>query len=128
MRPNRRTVLAAAATLAGAAATQAAIAKAANRAGPMALTLFDPAEPAARAFAASQGGRTVPIKGDRIRLARRLFAGRAPSRLTVIARHADQLLLAEAAREAGYCSVATKPFPTMDGRGGLFIWTAFRRA
>jgi hypothetical protein len=122
MRPNRRTVLAAAVTLAG-AATAPAVAKAA---GSETLTLFDPAEPAARAFAASQGGRTVPIRGDRIRLARRLFARDAPSRLTVIARRADQLLLAEAAREQGYRAVALDPFPAMDGRGGIFIWVAKR--
>jgi hypothetical protein len=123
MRPNRRTVLAAAATLAG-AATAPAVAKAAEPP----LTLFDPAEPAARAFAASQGGRVAPIKGDRIRLARRLFAKGAPGRLTVIARHADQLLLAEAAREEGYRTVALDPFPAMDGRSGIFIWVAKREA
>jgi hypothetical protein len=122
MRPNRRTVLAAAATLAG-AATAPAVAKAAGREP---LTLFDPDEPAARAFAESKGGRTVPIKGDRIRLARRLFAKDPPSRLTVIARHADQLLLAEAAREHGYRTVAMDPFPAMDGHGGMFIWVAKR--
>lgn len=126
-RPHRRTILAAAATLAGAAAAPAAIARAADPAGFEPLTLFDPAEPAARAFAASQGGRRVPIEGDRIRLARRLFSD-APSRLTVIARHADQLLLAEAAREQGYRPVALDPFPALDGRGGLFIWVAKRRA
>jgi hypothetical protein len=120
MRPNRRTVLAAAATLAGAAAAPAAVAKAADPP----LTLFDPDEPAARAFAAFQGGRIVPIKGDRIRLARRVFAKDAPGRLTVIARHADQLLLAEAAREHGYRTVDLDPFPALDGRGGMFIWAA----
>ncbi len=125
MRPDRRAVLAAATALAGAAATQGAIAKAAQ---PERLTLFDPGEPAARTFAVSQGGLIVPIEGDRIRLARRLFADGAPSRLTVIARHADQLLLAEAAREAGYRIVALDPFPAIDGRGGLFIWVARREA
>jgi len=123
MRPDRRTVLAAAATLAGAAAAKSAIAK-----GAEALILFDPAEPAARAFAASQGGRAVPIKGDRIRLARRLFASGAPGRLTVISRHADQLLLAEAAREQGYRSVALDPFPAVDGRSGMFVWVAKKEA
>jgi hypothetical protein len=124
-KPHRRTVLAAAATLAGAAASQGAIARPAGpRRSP--LTLFDPEEPAARAFAASQGGRAFPIEGDRIRLARGLFAKDAPSRLTVIARHADQLILAEAAREAGYRSVALDPFPALDARGGVYIWTASR--
>jgi hypothetical protein len=127
MRPHRRSILAAATALAGAAATQGALAKPANPQGSP-LTLFDPDEPAAKAFAVSQGGRTVPIEGDRIRLARRLFAAGAPSRLTVIARHADQLLLAEAAREHGYRPVALDPFPALDGRGGMFIWVAKRTA
>ncbi len=119
MRPDRRTVLAA-----GALTAIAATAKAADSAP--SLTLFDPAEPAARAFAKSQGGRRTAIEGDRIRLARRLLAKSAPGRLMVIGRHADVLLLTEAAREAGYRAVALDPFPTVDG--GLFIWTAKRRA
>ena len=126
MRPHRRTVLAAATALAGAAATQGALAKASGKGS--SLTLFDPEEPAAKAFAASQPGRAVAIDGDRIRLARRLFVGGAPSRLTVIARHADQILLAEAAQEAGYRTFALDPFPAVDGRGGMFIWVAKRLA
>ena len=125
MGPNRRTVLAVAATLAGAVAAKSAVAQAAE-AEP--LTLFDPDEPAARAFAASQAGRAVPIEGDRIRLARRLFAKDAPGSLTIIARHADQLLLAEAAREHGYRPIALHPFPVTDGGGGMFIWVAKRQA
>lgn len=117
MRPDRRTVLAGA--LAGAVAAPA-IAKA----RPGALTLFDPAEPAARSFAASQGGRAVAIEGDRIRLARRLFRKGAPERLAVIGRHADILLLSEAAQEAGYRSLKSEPFPV----DGLYLWTATRRA
>jgi hypothetical protein len=127
MRPDRRSILAAAASLAGAATAPGALARTADPPGSP-LTLFDPTEPAARAFAASQGGRIVAIEGDRIRLARRLFAKDAPSRLTVIARHADQLLLAEAAREESYRTIALDPFPAMDGRGGMFIWVAKRRA
>ena len=117
MRPDRRTVLAGA--LAGAVAAPA-IAKA----RPGALTLYDPAEPAARTFAASQGGRAVAIEGDRIRLARRLFSKNAPGRVTVIGRHADLLLLSEAAQEAGYRMPASEPFPA-DGR---YFLTAARRA
>ncbi len=120
MCPDRRTVLAAAGALTAIAAT----AKAAE--SERSLTLFDPAEPGARAFAKSQGGKTVAIAGDRIRLARRHFAQGAPDRLTVIGRHADVLLLTEAAQEAGYRAVAHDPFPTVDG--GLFIWSATRRA
>lgn len=116
MRPDRRTVLAGA--LAGAVAAPA-IAKA----KPGVLTLYDPAEPAARTFAASQGGRTVAIEGDRIRLARRLLRKGAPSRLTVIGRHSDILLLSEAAQEAGYRTLASEPFPTE----GLYLWTATKR-
>jgi len=119
MRPDRRTVLAAAGALTAIAAT----AKAADGQG--SLTLFDPAEPTARSFAESRGGKKIAIAGDRIRLARRLFAN-APDRLTVIGRHADVLLLTEAAREEGYRALAMEPFPTVDG--GLFIWTAQRRA
>ena len=74
MRPDRRSVLAGA--LAGAVAAPA-IAKASS---PAALTLFDPDEPSALAFAASQDGRKVAIEGDPIRLARRLFSRGAPER------------------------------------------------
>ena len=119
MRPNRRTVLAAGALTAIAASVKAADAE-------RSLTLFDPGEPSAQAFAKSQGGKTVAITGDRIRLARRVFAKNAPHRLTVIGRHADVLLLTEAAREAGYRPTSQDPFPTVDG--GLFIWSATRRA
>lgn len=125
MRPNRRTVLAAASALAGAATARGGLAKAAESSP---LTLYDPHEPAARTFAVSQGGRAIPIEGDRIRLARRLFATAAPDRLTVIARHADQLLLAEAAREQGYRPAALDPFPAVDGRCGMFICVAKRQA
>jgi len=119
-RLHRRSVLAAAALLTGAAAAPGALAASSS------LTLFDPDEPAARAFAAARGGRGVAIRGDRIRLARRLFAPGAPDRLTVAARHADVLLLADAAREAGYRALAVDPFPALDGRSGLFLWTAKR--
>ena len=121
MRPDRRTILGAAGALTALGAASAAKAKMADRE----LTLFDAHEPAARAFAASRPGRTAPIEGDRIRLARRQLAAGAPSRLTVIARHADLLLLTEVAWEEGYRAMAQEPFPTSDG--GLFIWTANRR-
>ena len=116
MRPDRRTVLAGA--LAGAVATSAKAAK------PNALILYDPAEPAARAFAKSQGGRSAPIKGDPIRLARRLFAKDTPDRLTIVARHADIVLLSEAAGEAGYRALASEPLAA----GDLFLWTARLKA
>ena len=121
---NRRRVLAAAGALAGAAT----VARARGRDAFAALTLFDPAEPAARSFAAAQAGGKAPIAGDRIRLARRLFTSDAPRRVTVVGRHADLLLLSDAAREAGYRAVSVDPFPAVDGRAGLFVWTAFRRA
>ena len=122
MRPDRRTVLAVAGAIAGAAT----VAKATERARPKALTLFDPDEPAARAFAEAQPGKSLAIEGDRIRLARRLLARTAPERLTVIGRHADVLLVTDVAREAGYRPVAPQTFPAMEG--GLFIWTARKRA
>lgn len=120
--PDRRTVIAAAGALGAAAVAPPVLAEAAG------LTLFDPQEPCVRAFAASRGGRNVAIEGDRIRLARRLFGPGAPDRLTVIGRHADLLLLGEAAREAGYRARSLDPFPAADGRADLFIWTARRRA
>lgn len=120
MRPDRRTVLAVAGALAGAAT----VAKAAERVRPRALILFDPEEPAARAFAEARGGKSAPIKGDRIRLARRLLTANGPERLTVIGRHADVLLLSEAAGEAGYRRVDHQPFPAP--RGGLYIWSGRR--
>jgi hypothetical protein len=123
MRPDRRTILAAAAALAA-----AATAKAADRAKSAALVLFDSSEPAAQTFAASQGARSLAIEGDRIRLARRLLDRGGPDRLTVIGRHADVLLLSEAAREQGYRAFALHRFPAADGRDGLFIWTARRQA
>jgi hypothetical protein len=122
MRPNRRTVLAAAGALAGAAS----VAKAAERARPRALVLFDPQEPGARAFAEAQAGKAVALRGDRIRLARRLLAQGGPDRLTVIGRHADVLLVSDAAREQGYRTLAHEPFPALGG--GLYIWSGQRRA
>ena len=119
MRPDRRTVLAAA----GALTAIAASAKAGE--GERSLTLFDPAEPVAKAFAKSRGGKAVAIAGDRIRLARRVLA-KAPPELTVIGRHADVLLLTEAAQEQGYRAEGLNLFPTLEG--GLFVWTARRRA
>jgi hypothetical protein len=121
MRANRRAILAAAGALAGAAT----VAKAAECARPKALTLYDPAEPAARAFAEARGGKAVAIKGDRIRLARRLLAD-GPQQLTVIGRHADLLLIADVGREEGYRATAMDAFPTKDG--GLFVWTARKRS
>jgi hypothetical protein len=126
-RPNRRRVLVAGAVLAAAAAAPAAMAKAADLVGPPSLTLFDPDEPAARVFAASRGGASIAIEGDRIRLARRLLTHGGPDRLTVIGRHADLILLADAAREHGYRLTSLEPFPAMDGRPGLFIGVADRR-
>ena len=120
MRPNRRTLLAAAGALTAIAASARA-----SKAEPS-LILFDPAEPGARAFAKSRGGKAVAITGDRIRLARRLLGKGAPKRLTVIGRHADVLLLTEAAQEHGYRAERLNLFPTLDG--GLFVWTARRRA
>ncbi|MEI9965428.1 MAG: hypothetical protein WDM92_12835 [Caulobacteraceae bacterium] len=118
--PNRRTVLAAGLALAGAAAAPAALAKAA--AAPLAL--YDPAEPAARAFAAktaSLGGRSLAIEGDRIRLARYVFGHQRPARVQAVARYADLLLLADAAREDGYRTTRLDRLARADG---LFLWNA----
>lgn len=125
--PHRRTVLASAAALAMSAAR--APAAAASGPGRMArLTLFDPVDPAARALAAAQAGARAAIEGDRVRLARRLLAEAQPLSLMVVGRHADLLLLADAAREAGYRPVGTDRFAASDGHGSLFVWTARREA
>jgi hypothetical protein len=120
--PDRRTVLAAAAAL-GAAATAPGLARAAGAT----LTLYDPREPAAVAFARARSGKRAAIQGDRIRLARRLLGDGAPARLTLVGRHADLILLTEAAREAGYRALALRPLPAGDA-GGLYVWAARRQA
>jgi hypothetical protein len=119
---RRRTVLAAAAALGAAATAPAVLARAPGAT----LTLYDPREPAAVAFARARGGRRLAIEGDRIRLARRVLGEGAPHGLTVVGRHADLILLTEAAREAGYRALALRALPASDA--GVFVWAARRQA
>ena len=74
------------------------------------VLLYDPRLPAAQSFAesGSAAGRTVlALDGDRIRLARELFAGR-PALVRGVSRQADAVLVEEVAQEAGYACVAQR--------------------
>jgi hypothetical protein len=128
LHPDRRSVLAGAAALGVAASAATAVDAALGRPEGTPMILFDPDEPSACGFAARLPAQRVALVGDRVRLARRYLGPDAPSRLTVIGRHADLLLLSEAAREEGYRALACDPFPTADSRGGMFIWTAYRNS
>ena len=71
------------------------------------VMLHDPQLESARRFAAAATNvQSTPIDGDRIRLARKVFAQR-PSLVAGVSRHADLLLIADVAREAGYFTAAT---------------------
>ncbi|MEL1251409.1 hypothetical protein [Aurantiacibacter gilvus] len=74
------------------------------------VLLYDPALPAAQTFAESgrSAGRTVlALEGDRIRMARDLFAGR-PALVRGVSRQADAVLVEEVAQEAGYYPVGQR--------------------
>ena len=74
------------------------------------VLLFDPALPAAQAFADAgrEAGRAVvALEGDRIRLAQDLFASR-PLLVRGVSRQGDAVLVAEVAQEAGYTCVAQR--------------------
>lgn len=80
------------------------------RNGHSTVLLFDADLPQARAFA--DAGRAwnravLPLKGDRIRFAQRVFA-RRPAIVRGVSRQGDAVLLAEVAAEAGYEQVALK--------------------
>lgn len=83
------------------------------------VLVYDPQLPAARSFAASgreSGRQVLALEGDRIRLARQLFASH-PALVRGVSRQADALLVEEVAREAGYHRVALR----VDGV--LLDWT-----
>jgi hypothetical protein len=63
-----------------------------------------------RRFAAAGGG-SRPIEGDRIRFARDVFAAK-PALVAGVSRHADLVLIADVAAEAGYVLAAE-----FEGRG-----------
>ncbi|WP_126173143.1 hypothetical protein [Altericroceibacterium xinjiangense] len=93
--------------------------------------IHDPALEAGRRFAAAgaaRGSRVQAVEGDRIRFARTLLEEN-PALIAGVTRHADALLIADVAREAGYTSVAT-----LHGRAGACTgnecapgWTALGR-
>ena len=115
IRATRRRVLAGS-VAAGVAGTLAVPASAriggvaeavAGRSG-RALLLHDPALAAGRRFAAAgagAGGAALAIEGDRIRFARAALET-GPALVAGVSRHADALLIADVAREAGYEQVA----------------------
>jgi len=72
------------------------------------VLVYDPALEAGRRLAAAGSahqGALLALKGDRIRFARKLLAGR-PGLIAGISRSADALLIEEVAREAGYARTA----------------------
>ena len=77
--------------------------------GERSVLLHDPALAAGRRFAgagSARGGDVRAIDGDRIRFAREVLADR-PALIAGVSRHADFILIADAAREAGYRPAAT---------------------
>jgi len=83
------------------------------------LLVHDDTLPAARRFAAhaaTMGASSQPLRGERVRLVRQLLA-QQPARVFGMTRHADHLLFAEIAREAGYVEVAA--IQHRQGRGPL---------
>lgn len=97
MKTTRRGVLGGAAAVSAAAG----LPRIATATGAHPVLLHDPSIEAGRSFAAAYGGKTLPIEGDRIRLARAVFA-QAPSYVVGVSRPADALLIEDVAREAGY--------------------------
>lgn len=77
--------------------------------GERSVLLHDPALAAGRRFAdagAARGGDVRAIEGDRIRFAREVLESR-PALIAGVSRHADYILIVDAAREAGYRPAAT---------------------
>ena len=77
--------------------------------GERSVLLHGPALAAGRRFAeagAARGGDVRAIDGDRIRFAREVLEAR-PALIAGVSRHADFILIEDAAREAGYRPAAT---------------------
>ena len=77
--------------------------------GERSVLLHDPALAAGRRFAAAgeaRGGEVRAIEGDRIRFAHEVLEGR-PALIAGVSRHADFILIEDAACEAGYRPAAT---------------------
>lgn len=110
IRASRRGVLAGALAV----PTVAGLASWRWRHGESVLLLHDPVLAAGRRFAEAgkaRGGEVLAIEGDRIRFARAVFE-RRPALVAGVSRHADALMVADVAGEAGYVPVAT-----LHGRG-----------
>ena len=97
MRATRRGVLGG--TLAVSAV--AGLPRVAAARGGNAVLLHDASLEAGRRFAEAYGGEALPIEGDRIVLARAVFA-RRPAYVVGVSRPADALLIEDVGREAGY--------------------------
>ena len=103
IRATRRAALAGALALPAAAA----VAKTPKKAASGTIVLYDPSYQGARSFAVSakvRGAEAVRIEGDRIRFARTVFA-RKPAMVVGVSRSADEVLIEDVAREAGYVTV-----------------------
>ncbi len=77
--------------------------------GEVSVLLHDPALAAGRRFAETgraRGGEVRAIEGDRIRFAREVLESK-PALIAGVSRHADFILIEDAAREAGYRPAAT---------------------
>ena len=68
------------------------------------LLVFDPTLAAGRRLVEVYSGLVMPIKGDRIRFARAIFA-RQPATVIGVSRPTDAMLIEDVGREAGYLPV-----------------------
>jgi hypothetical protein len=95
--------------LAGALAVPAvaSVPRVASARGGEAVLLHDASLAAGRRFAEAYDGEALPIEGDRIVLARAVFA-RHPAYVVGVSRPADALLIEDVAREAGYLPAGDK--------------------
>jgi hypothetical protein len=129
VKASRRGVLAGAlAVPALAGLPRAAVARAGK-----AVLLHDPALEAGRRLAAAYADKALPIEGDRIRLARTVFA-RRPAYVIGVSRPADALLIEEVGREAGYVPASDERVREMTAaaqpldRGLVLGWVLAPRA
>ena len=109
MRTTRRQTLGAAMMSALAVPTIAGLAHWRWRHGEASVLLHDPALAAGRRFAEAGQARVSDVRaidGDRIRFARKVLEGK-PALIAGVSRHADFILIEDAAREAGYRPAAT---------------------
>ncbi|RKF20654.1 hypothetical protein D6851_11005 [Altericroceibacterium spongiae] len=105
---DRRTVIGGAALGMMAIPTVAGLASWRWKHGDGRVLLHDDTLSAGRRFAAAgqgYGHTAIKLEGDRVRLARDVL-DRRPAMIAGVTRHADQLLIEDVAREAGYRRVA----------------------